>query len=126
MCTPITKAQQCACGFRGEMVMHIQKDEVALAEYTLYANRRTYYCKKRMRNECKYKCSDILTLIGYGMIVESHVKQVGILVSVIIPPSQKVFVLDIFRLSAEVAAHFINGVDREAICRDIIEHVLGL
>jgi len=25
------------------------------AEYTLYANRRTYCCKKRMRNECKYK-----------------------------------------------------------------------
>jgi hypothetical protein len=92
----------------------------------LYANRRTYCCKKRMRNEHKYKCSDVLTLTGYRMIVKSHAKQVGILASVIVPPSQKVFVLDIFRLSAEVAAHFINGVDREAICRDIIKHVLGL
>jgi len=60
------------------------------------------------------------------MIVESHAKQVGILASVIVPPPQKVFVLDIFRLGAEVAAHFVDGVDREAIRRDIIEHVLGL
>jgi hypothetical protein len=125
-CTPITKAQQCTRGFGGEMVMHVQKDEAALAEYMLYANRRTYCCKKRMRNERKYKCIDVLTLTGYGMIVESHAKQVGILASVIVPPSQKVFVLDIFRLGAEVAAHFIDSVDREAIHRDIIEHVLGL
>ncbi len=108
------------------MVTHVQKEEVALAEYTLHTNRRTCCCKKSSGNEHKYKSSDILTLTGYGMIVESHAKQVGILASVIVPPPQKVFVLDIFRLSAKVAAHFINGVDREAICRDIIENVLRL
>jgi len=97
---------------------------VALAEYTLHTNRKTCCCKKSSGNEHKYKSSDILTLTGYGMIVKSHVKQAGILASVIVPPPQKVFVLDIFRLSVEVAAHFINSVDREAICRDIIEYVL--
>jgi hypothetical protein len=51
--------------------MHVWKDEVALAEYTLHTNRRTCCCKKRMRNERKYKCSDVLTLTGYGMIVET-------------------------------------------------------
>ena len=108
------------------MVTHVWKEEVALSEYMLHANRRTCCCKKRSRYKCKYESSDIMTLTGYGMIVESHAKQAGILVSVIVPPPQKVFVLDIFRLSAEVAAHFIYGVDREAIHRYIIEHVLGL
>src|SRR6266851_6713946 len=126
MYTPISKAQQCTHGFGGEMVTHIWKEEVALAEYMLHANRRTCCCKKSSGNEHKYESSDILTLTGYGMIVESHAKQAGILASVIMPPPQKVFILDVFRLGAEVVAHFVDGVDREAICRDIIEHVLGL
>lgn len=60
------------------------------------------------------------------MIVESHAEQAGVLASVIVPPPQKVFILDVFRLGAKVVAHFINGVDREAIRRDIIEHIFGL
>jgi hypothetical protein len=62
------------CGFRGEMVTHVQKEEVALAEYMLHANRRTCCCKKRSRNEHKYESSDIMTLTGYRIIVESHMK----------------------------------------------------
>jgi hypothetical protein len=73
-CTPISKAQQCVCGFGGEMVTHVWKEEVALAEYMLHANRRTCCCKKRSGYKCKYESSDIMTLIGYGMIVKSHAK----------------------------------------------------
>jgi len=86
MCTPIFKAQQCACGFGGEMVTHVQKEEAALAKYTLHTNRRTCCCKQSSGNEHKYESSDILTLTGYGMIVESHAKQAGILALVIMPP----------------------------------------
>ena len=55
------------------------------------------------------------TLTGYGVIVKGHLIQAWILVTVIEPPTQKIVVRDVFRFSAQVAAHFIDGVDGEAI-----------
>jgi hypothetical protein len=57
----------------------------------------------------------IPVLTGYGVIVKGHPIEVWILATVIMPPMQKIVIQDIFRFSAEVAAHFIDGVDREVI-----------
>jgi hypothetical protein len=124
-CAPISKAHKCTHGFRGEAVMHVWEDEATLAEYALHANRRTCCCKKIEQISMSRNVA-IPALTGYGVIVKGHPIEVWILVTVIVPPPQKIVIRDVFRFRAEVAAHFVNGVDRKAIRRDIIEHVLGL
>jgi hypothetical protein len=115
-CAPISKAQKCACRFRGEAVMHVWEEEETLTEYTLNANRRTCCCKKTKQISMSSNEANP-TLTGYGVIVEGHPIQVWILVTVIEPPTQKIIIQDIFRFSAQVAAHFINGVDGEVMLR---------
>ena len=98
---------------------------MTLAEYVLHTNRRTCCCKKIEQISVSRNVA-IPALTGYGVIVKGHPIEVWILATVIVPPPQKIVVRDIFRFRAEVAAHFVDGVDRKAIRRDIIEHVLGL
>ena len=114
MCAPISKAHKCTCGFGGEAVMHVQEDEVTLAEYALHANRRTCYCKKMEQISVSRNVA-IPVLTGYGVIVKGHPIEVWILATVIMPPPQKIVVQDVFRFHVEVAAHFVDGVDRKAI-----------
>ena len=106
-CTPISKAHKCAHGFGGEAVTHIWEDEATLAEYVLHANGRTCCCKS--------KNGAIPTLTGYGVIAKGHLIEAWILATVIVPPPQKIVIRHIFRFSAEVVAHFIDGVDGKAI-----------
>ena len=84
-CTSISKTHKCVCGFRGEAVMHIWEDEVTLAEYALYANRRTCCCKKIEQMSTSRNVA-IPTLTGYGVIVKGHPIEVCILATVIMPP----------------------------------------
>jgi hypothetical protein len=113
-CAPISKAQKCVHRFRGEAVMHVRKEEATLTEYVLDANRRTCCCKKTKQISMSSNEANP-TLTGYGVIVKGHLIQAWILVTVIEPPTQKIVVRDVFRFSAQVAAHFIDGVDGEAI-----------
>jgi len=96
------------------VVTHIWEDEVTLAEDMLYTNRRTWCCRKIKQVSMSRKVA-IPTLTGYSVIVKGHPIEAWILAMVIVPPTQKIVVRDIFRFSAEVAAHFIDGVDREVI-----------
>jgi hypothetical protein len=113
-CAPISKAQKCVHGFRGEAVTHVQEEEATLTEYALDANRRTCCCKKTKQISMSSNEANP-TLTWYGVIVEGHLIQAWILATVIEPPTQKIIIRDVFMFSAQVAAHFIDGVDREAI-----------
>ena len=96
--------------------MHIWEDKATLAEDALHTNRRTWCCRKiKQMSIMMSRKVAIQTLTGYSVIVKGHLIEVWILVTVIVPPMQKIVIQDIFRFSAEVVAHFIDGVDREAI-----------
>ena len=85
-----------------------------MAEYTLHTNRRTCCCKKIEQMSVSRNVA-IPTLTGYGVIVKGYPIEAWILAMVIMPPPQKIVIRDIFRFCAEVAAHFIDGMDRKVI-----------
>jgi hypothetical protein len=113
-CAPISKAQKCMRGFRREAVTHVWEEETTLTKYVLDTNRRTCCCKKTKQISMSSNEANP-TLTGYGVIVEGHPIQAWILAMVIEPPTQKIVIRDVFRFSAQVVAHFIDSVDREAI-----------
>ena len=89
---------------------------MTLAEDTLHTNRRTWCCRKiKQMSIMMSRKVAIQTLTRYSVIVKGHLIEARILATVIMPPIQKIVIRDIFRFSAEVAAHFIDGVDGEAI-----------
>jgi len=71
--------------------MHVQEDEIILAEDTLHTNRRTWCCRKIKQISVSRKVA-IPTLIGYSVIVEGHPIEVWILATVIVPPTQKIII----------------------------------
>jgi len=91
MCAPISETHKCVHRFGGEVVTHVQEDEVTLAEYALHANRRTYCCKKIEQMSASRNVA-IPTLTGYGVIVKGHPIEAWILATVIMPPPQKIVV----------------------------------
>jgi hypothetical protein len=70
----------------------------------------------QMLSENKIKIKSVLT--WNSMVIKGHSIQVGIDVSVFVPPSKKVFILHVFDLGVKVAREFIElGVSNLTKCR---------
>ena len=91
LCAPVSKAQKRMHGFRGEVVTNVWEEEVALAEYTLNANRRTCCCRRT--NQMRASSNEAITRLTWdSVIVEGHLKEAWIMATVIEPPPQKIVV----------------------------------